>query len=158
MTHPHSLRTPATGLTAGRPLGGSVSLLNRVAARIFAHRFDNQLAVGLIGAPASALAAHTRILESGCELRRMALVWRRILAEAHEGHPPCSPRVRVHRHNVRAAEGVVKLILLRLESSGPIRATGMARLRKIVADGGGPLYRVGNGDLDGRLRAALAAL
>jgi hypothetical protein len=35
---------------------------------------------------------------------------------------------------------------------------GMARLRRLLADGGGPMYAGGRGDLDGRLRAALAAL
>ena len=34
----------------------------------------------------------------------------------------------------------------------------MARLRQILADGSGPLYRFGRGDLNGRLGAALAAL
>jgi hypothetical protein len=34
----------------------------------------------------------------------------------------------------------------------------MARLRRVLSDGGGPLYRYGEGDLRGRLGAALAAL
>jgi hypothetical protein len=34
----------------------------------------------------------------------------------------------------------------------------MARLRVVMSDGSGPLYRYGRGDLSGRLGAALAAL
>ena len=34
----------------------------------------------------------------------------------------------------------------------------MARLRQVLSDGAGPLYRYGRGDLGGRLGAALAAL
>lgn len=35
---------------------------------------------------------------------------------------------------------------------------GVARLRLLLADGAGPMYRYGRGDLEGRLGAALAAL
>lgn len=34
----------------------------------------------------------------------------------------------------------------------------MARLTRVLNDGLGPMYAFGHGDLDGRLRAALAAL
>jgi hypothetical protein len=34
----------------------------------------------------------------------------------------------------------------------------MARLRQVLADGTGPFYRYGRGDLNGRLGAALAEL
>lgn len=47
---------------------------------------------------------------------------------------------------------------LRLHSPRPVTARGMARLRLLLADGGGPLYRFGRGDLEGRLMAAFAAL
>jgi len=48
--------------------------------------------------------------------------------------------------------------VLRLRAPHPVGVRGMARLRRILADGAGPLNRDGRGDLAGRLGAALAAL
>jgi hypothetical protein len=39
-----------------------------------------------------------------------------------------------------------------------VNALGVARLRQLLSDGCGPLYRYGRGDLEGRLGAALAAM
>jgi hypothetical protein len=47
---------------------------------------------------------------------------------------------------------------LRLHSQRPVTARGMAELRLLLADGGGPLYRYGRGDLRGRLAAAFGSL
>jgi len=40
----------------------------------------------------------------------------------------------------------------------PVRARGMARLRILLSDGRGPLYRTGRGTLGAALRGVLAAL
>jgi len=53
---------------------------------------------------------------------------------------------------------VIAAITLRLHSPRPVSARGMARLRAILSDGCGHMYRYGRGDLRGRLGAALAAL
>jgi hypothetical protein len=60
--------------------------------------------------------------------------------------------------NVTAAEHLIDRVTLRLHAAEPVSALGMARLRRILADGTGPLYRSGRGDLTGRLGAALAEL
>ena len=60
--------------------------------------------------------------------------------------------------NITAAEDVIDQITLRLHSPRPVNARGMARLRLLLSDGDGPVYRFGRGDLEGRLGAALAAL
>jgi len=39
-----------------------------------------------------------------------------------------------------------------------VRARGMARLRMLLSDGTGPLYRAGRGSLAAELRGVLAAL
>jgi hypothetical protein len=49
-------------------------------------------------------------------------------------------------------------ITLRLHSPRQVTARGMALLRILLADGGGPLYRYGRGDLYGKLTAAFTAL
>jgi hypothetical protein len=64
----------------------------------------------------------------------------------------------VHPDNVLAAEDLIDAITLRLHSPRPISARGVARLRVVLSDGCGPMYRYGRGDLSGRLGAALAAL
>ena len=64
----------------------------------------------------------------------------------------------MHADNIAAAEDVIDAITLRLHSPRPVSARGMARLRVVLSDGCGPMYRYGRGDLSGRLGAALAAL
>jgi hypothetical protein len=64
----------------------------------------------------------------------------------------------VHATNIAAAEDLIDRITLRLHSPRPVSARGMARLRRLLSDGGGPLYKYGKGDLGGRLGAALAEL
>ncbi len=56
------------------------------------------------------------------------------------------------------AQDRIDEITLRLHSPRPVTPRGIARLRVLLADGVGPMYRYGTGDLEGRLGAALAAL
>ena len=69
-----------------------------------------------------------------------------------------SGRVPMHRANIASAEALIDEVTLRLHAPHPVRARGMARLRQLLSDGRGPLYRYGRGDLAGRLGAALSAL
>jgi hypothetical protein len=78
--------------------------------------------------------------------------------DARTGLPPFSSRIPVHPDNIAAAEDLIDTITLRLHSPRPVSARGMARLRLVLCDGCGPLYRCGRGDLSGRLGAALAEL
>jgi hypothetical protein len=64
----------------------------------------------------------------------------------------------LHPTNIVAAEDLIDAITLRLHSPRPVSPRGMARLRVVLSDGSGPMYRFGRGDLNGRLGAALAAL
>ena len=69
-----------------------------------------------------------------------------------------SARVPMHRANIASAEALIDEVRLRLHVPHPVSARGMARLRQLLSDGTGPLYRYGSGDLAGRLGAVLAAL
>jgi hypothetical protein len=64
----------------------------------------------------------------------------------------------MHRANIVSAEALIDEVRLRLHVPHPVSARGMARLRQLLSDGTGPLYRHGSGDLAGRLGAVLAAL
>lgn len=137
---------------------GPGSLTARIAAWTFAGRLDQQLALGFAGKPGTPLAAHARRLESPRERRSIACSFERTVADAHDGSAWRTGRIPLHRNNIRTAQDTVQVIIDRLRSPRPVQARGMARLRRVLADGGGPLYEFGAGDLDGRLRAALCAL
>jgi len=47
---------------------------------------------------------------------------------------------------------------VRLHAPVPVRARGIARLRMLLSDGTGPLYRPGRGSLGAALLGVLAAL
>ena len=141
------------GTTTPRP-----SLMARLRARLRAYQLDRQLAVGVPAPAGSALAVHQARLTSGVERAAVARTLRRAVHDAHAGGAPLSSRVPVHPTNIRAAEELIDAITLRLHSPRPVSARGMARLRVVLADGCGPMYRFGRGDLSGRLGAALAEL
>ncbi len=134
------------------------SLTSRLTARLRAGGLDRLIAVGVPAAPGSALAAHEARLMSMTEREAIARSLRRAVADADGRGVLLSSRIPLHRPNIKGAEDLIDAITLRLHSPRPVSARGMARLRQILADGTGPLYRFGRGDLNGRLGAALAAL
>ena len=141
-----------------RPAAPRPSLAARLTARLHADQFDRQLAVGVPAPAGSALAVHQARLTSVAEREAVARTLRRAVHDAQAGGAPLSSRVPVHPNNIRAAEDLIDAITLRLHSPQPVSARGMARLRVVLANGCGPMYRFGRGDLSGRLGAALAEL
>ena len=135
------------------------SMRSRLTARLLAGRLDRLLAVGAPAPAGSALAAHeARLTSSGGTGGNRTVAARDGLADARGRGLLLSSRVPLHVPNIAAAEDVIDAVTLRLHSPRPVNARGMARLRQILSDGTGPLYRYGRGDLRGRLGAALAAL
>lgn len=134
------------------------SMRSRLTARLRAGQFDGLLAVGVPAPAGSALAVHEARLTSSAEREAIARSLRATVADARGRGLLLSSRVPLHVPNITAAEDVIDAITLRLHSPRPVSARGMARLRQILGDGTGPLYRYGHGDLRGRLGAALAAL
>lgn len=134
------------------------SLAARVTARLRAYHLDRQLAVGVPAPAGSALAVHQARLTSVAEREAIARALRRAVHDADTGVAPLSSRIPLHPINIAAAEDLIDTIALRLHSPRPVGARGMARLRLVLSDGCGPMYRFGDGDLRGRLGAALAAL
>jgi len=135
-----------------------ISLLARMSARFRADQYDRMLAVGVPAPAGSALAVHQARLTSAGEREAVACALRQIARDARPGGAPMSSRIPVNAPNIVAAADVIDAVTLRLHSPRPVGARGVARLRRLLADGSGPLYRYGSGDLTGRLRAALAAL
>ena len=99
-----------------------------------------------------------RGLTSADEREAIARTLRRTLSDARNREAPLSSRVPLNMPNIAAAEDRIDEVTLRLHSPRPVSARGVARLRVLLSDGAGPMYRYGRGDLEGRLGAALAAL
>ena len=130
----------------------------RLAARLLAGKFDRMLAVGVPAPAGSALALHAARLTSADEREAIARTLRRTVDNARNRGAPLSSRVPLNVPNIAAAEDRIDEVTLRLHSPRPVSARGVARLRMLLSDGAGPMYRYGRGDLEGRLGAALAAL
>jgi hypothetical protein len=130
----------------------------QVTARLFTGRLDRMLAVGTPAPVGSALHLHAQRLTSIRERETIARTFRRCIYDAHQGNPLFSSRIALERRKIIAAEELIDTVTLWLHSPRPVTARGMARLRLLLADGAGPLYRYGRGDLESRLRAAVAAL
>jgi hypothetical protein len=148
------------GTTSPRP-SSRPSWRSRIAARVHTDRYDRMLAVGAPALAGSGLAVHSARLASTAEREAIARTLRRVVEETHR--PPNVPaglrfRIAAYRNNVEGTEEIIDAITLRLHSPRPIGVRGMARLRVLLSDGTGPMFRRGGGDLHGRLGAAFAAL
>jgi len=143
---PAALREPASALT-------------RLIAGLCPARLDRRLADGVVPEPAGVLAVHVERLTSVRERRRVAATLNDVLGDARLGRPASSARLPLAQPAVTAAAGDIDHIAARLRGPRPVRAGGVARVRLLLADGAGPLYRMGRrGDLAAALRSALAAL
>ncbi|KUI02763.1 hypothetical protein AU189_00310 [Mycolicibacterium acapulense] len=129
-----------------------------LTARLHARRLDHQLADGTTPAAGGALAVHAARIRSDRERHAVARAFRRIVEQARSDHALGGSRIRVHRRNVRASAELIDAITLRLHAPHSVDAMGMARLRRILSDGQGPLYHGNAGDLVHRLAAAFAVL
>lgn len=130
----------------------------RVMARLHAARYDRMLAVGVAAVEGSPLAVHAARLMSVDERETIARSLRRTLDDARNRMAPASSRIQLNIPNIIAAGDRIDQVTQRLHSPRPVAARGIARLRILLADGAGPMYRYGRGDLEGRLGAAFAAL
>jgi hypothetical protein len=156
MTRPFFATTPTTVVAPAMRTRHSIRA--RVTARLRAGRYDRALAVGVPTEAGSPLAAHADRLASTAEREAVARTLRLAVRDAHVTHATFTTRTEVNAPAVRAAEAAIDAVTLRLHAPRPVHPRGMARLRLLLADGRGPLYRYGRGDLAGRLGAALAAL
>mgnify|MGYP007044003774 FL=1 len=130
----------------------------RLRARLFAGRLDRELDAGAVPMPGSALAAHVARLTTVDEREALARALRHAMAEAHHAAAGVPLRIPVNWESMIPCRDVVDDITLRLHSPRPVRARGVARLRILLSDGTGPLYKEGRGSLPAGLRGVLAAL
>jgi hypothetical protein len=134
------------------------SLATRLYARTFAAKFDRQVEAGAVPTPGSPLAAHIDRLTSVRERENVARAFRNVLLGGPHNRIAAQLRIPVLTNHLDECRDVIDDITLRLHSPRPVNAKGMARLRMLLADGTGPLYFQGHGDLAADLHDALAAL
>lgn len=126
----------------------------RLAAKLFAGRLDRDLDAGAEVGAGSALAVHAARLTSIREREELA----RALRNATKAAAVLPVRAPLKRDRIAAEHQLIDDITLRLHAPRPVRARGMARLRILLSDGTGPLYRSNQGSLAAALRGVLAAL
>jgi hypothetical protein len=135
-----------------------VRVRDRLVARIRRPALDRELAAGASPESSVALAVHARYLCRPEQRRLLA----RSLTEigAASGAPPAR---RLHAplalHAVARAGAELDAVVDRLAAADPVHVSGVARIRELLADGTGPLYRERRpGQLRAELLAALRAM
>ncbi|MCU1694565.1 MAG: hypothetical protein JWR34_628 [Mycobacterium sp.] len=136
---------------------GDFPRLGRLWAWLYAGRYDHQIEDGVKALPGSPLALHGARLTAARERNDLACTLRVAVHQAEVGGR-FTAHVPVQADAVRLCAEVISAVCNRLEDPFPVSARGMARLRILLSDGRGPLYRTGRGTLGAALRGVLAAL
>jgi hypothetical protein len=146
---------------------------HRWLARGLAMRLDRQLAEGVPPEANAILAARAMFLTSVEYRRALAASLRRILAAAASASPGTRPRLAagpsaafarqpflpLRRDQIARSASELAGLAGFLAEQGPVPAQGVALVSELLADGGGPLYRVGSqDDLDAIIERASQAL
>ena len=135
-----------------------VRVRDRLQTRVRAAKLDAELAAGASPESSVLLALHAGLL---CRPSRQRLLAHSLKRIAAAGETPWGARsmapvcVRAVRNARIELEGVIE----RLTDAGPVDVQGVAKVRRLVADGTGPVYRESVPyQLRNELRAALAAM
>jgi hypothetical protein len=127
----------------------------RLRARFAAGKLDRQLAEGAEPETSGILFAHASRIASPSACASLAASVRRVVA--HSETTRCvSNRAPLSREEILSTRAEMLELADRLERPGPVGARGVAQIRVLLADGAGPLYRVGDGAF--RLRTDLRAV
>ena len=135
-----------------------VRLWDRVRARLRTSALDEQLAGGVSPESSIALALHAGHL---CRPQQRRLLARSLTEIAMSCEAPTPRRLKapVCHHGVTRARAELAAVVDRLAAAGPVDVRGVARIRNLLADGTGPLYRESRpAHLRDELRAALRAM
>jgi hypothetical protein len=135
-----------------------VRLRDRLRARLRTSALDEQLAAGASPESGVALALHAGHL---CRPQQRQLLARSLAEIAASCLGPSRPRLQapVCGHAVLRARTELAAVVDRLVAAGPVDVQGVARIRNLLANGAGPLYRESRpGLLRDELRAVLRAM
>lgn len=129
-----------------------VHLRDRIHARVRTTSLDHQLAEGASPESSVPIALHAARLCRPKERRSLAASLREVAAAARGSRRTRAP---INRESIRLALAELETLAGRLESNGPIDVRGVARVRMLLGDGAGPLYRR---TTPGRLRRELVSV
>ncbi len=115
-----------------------VRLRNRVAARVHTRELDRELAEGTSPESSVSLALHAARLYRPRHRAGLAHAVRR-LAQLTEC--PARLKVPVSLRAVGQVADELEAVASRLDAPGPLDVRGVAKVRSLLADGTGPLYR-----------------
>ncbi len=145
---------PGTGPAAVR-----AGLRDRVMVRARAFTLDTELARGASPEASTRLALRAQRLVGMRSRRELARGLQRVVADAARADASRWPPAAVCRDRVRAAAAEFQALAGRLLSPAPLPAGGVAQVRVLLSDGGGPLYRRGcRDDLRARVTGAIRSL
>lgn len=131
---------------------------DRWAERWHSAALDRRLAHGETAENDVVLALHAQVLTHPATRQDLSRALLEILELAHRVQLRPSA-VRVYGQTVLPAAPALHDVVGRLTDHGPVSAYGIARLRMLLTDGSGPLYRPGRADeLTTRLCEVRAAL
>jgi hypothetical protein len=113
---------------------------DRLVARMRASALDHELAAGASPESSVPLAVHAGRL---CEPAQRHLLARSITRIVAASDAPARSRLKtpVCRPAVQGVRPELAALAGRLSASGPVDVHGVARVRTLLADGTGPLYR-----------------
>lgn len=138
-----------------------VRIRDRLLSRLRAAALDRELASGASPESSIALAVHARHLCEWAERSVLAQSLTRIAAAGVADDRPGRPshRIPLSQTAIRRSGAELSAVVARLEAGAPVGVQGVARIRKLLTDGTGPLYqRAAPGRLGRELRAALEAM
>ena len=145
---------------------------HRLLARCLAPSLDRQLADGVRPEVNAVLAARAMVLTSvryrqglAASLRRMLAASMspqtrpRLMAASRSAGAARQPHVPLRRDRIAGSASELDGLACSLAGQNPVPAQGVAMVSQLLADGGGPLYRVGaREDLDAIVKRAAQAL
>lgn len=143
----------------GSPAVKRVRPWDRMVTRCLAARLDRELAAGVAPDSSAVLALRAQRVTRPGARRDLAESVERALVVGMRPAAARSPAVLLCRDKVREAAGELRELVGCLVAPGPVPARGVALVRILLSDGGGPLYRSHSTcDLRARVREAAEAL
>jgi hypothetical protein len=140
-----------------------IAVTGQVRTRLWTHlhtsRLDQALAAGASPDSGAALSLRANALIGAAARRHLARSIRRLLDDARRPFGPLTPGIPICRPTVLASADALSVLAARLTSGRPVDDRGVAMLRLLLIDGGGPIYcRPAANDLKPSLAALTAAL
>jgi hypothetical protein len=114
-----------------------VRLRDRVRARTQSTTLDEQLAAGVSPESNVLLALHAARLYRPLQRRRLAVSLRSVALAAQRSRRMTAP---INWRGIGLVQSELEAVATRLDANGPIDVSGIARARRLLADGAGPLY------------------